>query len=171
MKKEFWRKSRQCADCIHHRSQGLRQESTDPVAVRKEACRFSGYSFWQELEECEICFYFESAGSDTRKQYKTKIDRWANKHLCSQCAFFGINGYDLCDKTIIRNPGEWHALHRCQGYFRSKEADKNCFCSSFLSLPQWATVESTPLRDGERIRKWEEFKKQNSRGGEIAEKE
>ena len=171
MKKDFWRKSRQCADCIHHRSQGLRQESTDPVAVWKEACRFSGYSFWPDLEECEICFDFESSGSDTRKQDKTGIDRWVNNHLCSQCAFYGMNGYDLCDKTIIRNPGEWNAQHRCHGYSRSKEADKNCFCSSFLSLPQWAAVESTPIRAGERIRKWEEFKEQNSGGGEVAEKD
>lgn len=79
-----------------------------------------------------------------------------------------MNGYDLCDKTIIRNPGVWHAQDRCHGFFRSKEADKNCFCSSFLSLPQWATVSSTPIRAGQRIRKWEEFKELNL-GGEVAE--
>ena len=171
MKKELWRKSSQCTDCIYHCPEGLRKESIDPTTVWKEACSFSGYSFWPELEECEICFDFERAGSNTRKQDKARIDRWVNNHLCSQCAFNGLNGYDLCDKTIIRNPGEWHAQHRCHGYFHSMEAEKNCFCSSFLSLPQWATVELSPIRAGERIRKWEEFKVQNSGGGEVAEKD
>lgn len=45
MKKEFWRKSRQCVDCIYHCPQGPRKESTDATAVRKEACRFKHVVF------------------------------------------------------------------------------------------------------------------------------
>ena len=171
MKKEFWRKSHQCSDCIYHSPQGLRQDSIDHATVWKEACRFNGYSFWPELKESEICFDYVSVRSNTEKKNMTRIDRWAHQHLCSQCAFYGMNGYDLCDKKIIRNPEEWHAQHRCHGYVHEKDADKSGFCSSYLSLTQWAVVETTPIQGMERGRIWEEFKEQNSGGGEVAEKD
>lgn len=161
MKREFWRKAPQCAKCVYHCSEGTRPDSLDPSTVWKEACRFCGYSFWPELEEAVICFDFKSEGRNTSKD-KVEKDKWAKKHLCSQCAFYGMNGFDLRDTKLIKNKDEWNAECRCRGYCPNKENDKGGFCSDYLSLDQWAEVEATPIYGGDRIRKWEMFRSINT---------
>lgn len=130
MKKEFWRKAPQCAKCQFHCPEGTRPDSIDPTTVWKEACRCSGYSFWPELEESEICFDFKTEGQNSSSKDKAEKEQWAMQH-------------------------------RCHGYTHDPAHDKGGFCSSFLTIAQWAEVESLPIYNGERKRKWAEFKEMN----------
>ena len=164
MKREFWRKAPQCKKCIYHIPEGKRPDSNDSGTVWKESCRFTGHSFWPELEEAEICFDFRSTGKDAEIADQAEKDKWAKGHLCAKCAFYGMNGFDLRDQTLIRWPEEWHAQHRCRGYVHCIDHDKEGFCSSFLSIDQWAIIEATPIYGGERRRKRDLFREINTSG-------
>ena len=75
MKKECYRKSPGCAGCVFHRPEGKREGTViDPDAVWKEACGYTGYSFYPELEPDEICFNRLSEGQWSRIQ-KTSDSR------------------------------------------------------------------------------------------------
>jgi hypothetical protein len=100
----------------------------DPTTIWKEACSHSGYSFWPQLEEAEICFNFKNKDIASRKKDKAETLEWVKKHPCTKCAFFGMNG----------------------------------FCSSFLTLDQWAELQSTPIYDSERMHKWDAFREKNT---------
>lgn len=163
MKKEFWRKAPQCPTCTHHCPEGKRLDSIDPKTIWKEACRFCGYSFWPELEDAEICFDFKSQGRDSLKSDKAAKDKWAREHPCLHCAFYETNGIEYYDHPERGKLEDWNAEHRCRGYVPIKEKDKNGFCSSYLSVNQWAEVESTPIYEGQRIRKWDEFRAINTK--------
>ncbi len=162
MKKEFWRKAPQCSSCVYHRPEGKRPHSVDPDTIWKESCFICGFSFWPELEEAEICFDYASQRKDSAMVDKAEKDRWAKKHICSRCAFYETNGFEYFDHPEIGKYEAWNADFRCRGYIHIIDNDHNCFCSSFLSLEQWAEVESTPIYEGQRIRKWEEFRRVNS---------
>ena len=161
MKREFWRKAPQCAKCIYHCPEGPRPDSIDPHTIWKEACRSYGYSFWQELVEAEICFDYKTDQIIHDVEDQKEKDSWAKIHLCSSCAFYEMNGYELCDKSIVGNQAEWDALHRCHGYIWNDEVEPEGNCLSYLSLEQWAIVEGTPIKEGERIRVWEKFRAEN----------
>ena len=171
MKKEFWRKAQQCAKCIHHCPEGSRPDSMDPTTVWEEACRCCGYSFWPELEEAEMCFDFKTEGQNSAEKDKAAKDQWARQHLCIHCAFYETNGFDVyvpLDKgSEADKMREWRNDRRCRGYVSVKEKDLNCFCSSFLSLSQWAEIQASPLCSEEKIRKWREFTALNTSGAAI----
>lgn len=168
MKKEFWRKAPQCEKCVYYCPKGNGRDVLDPKLVWREACRFSGYTFWPELEDAAICFDFKSEGQTSVVKDKAEKDKWVKQHLCNRCAFYGMNGFDLRDMTLIKTVEEWNEQHRCRGYVNRAENDKNGFCSSYLSLEQWAEVEATPIFGGKRIRKWEEFRVLNQRDLKIS---
>lgn len=132
----------------------------DPTTIWKEACSHSGYSLWPQLEEAEMCFNFKTKGLGSERKDKAEKLEWAKNHPCSKCAFYEMNGFDLRDMKLIKDEEDWYAQHRCPGYASVKEHDKDGFCSSFLTLSQWAEVEATPIYGGERMRKWEQFREQ-----------
>jgi len=157
MKKEFWRKAHQCAKCIYHCPEDTRSDSIDPTEVWKEACLRCGYSFWPELEEAEMRFDFKTEGQNSAAKDKAEKDQWARKHLCIRCAFYETNGLStyvpLDGKSETTKLAEWMQERRCHGYVNVKEKDLNCFCSSFLSLSQWAEVQACPPGSEEQSRK------------------
>ena len=168
MRKEYWRKAAQCAKCVYHAPAGTRPDSMDPEAVWKEACHCCGYSFWPELEEAEMCYDF-STGPGFEKVDKAEKEFWAKGHLCSQCAFYDMNGYSayipLDRGGEASKRAEWNLERRCRGYVNVKEKDCGSFCSSFLSLDQWAEVQSCPPCSEEKGHKWNEFIAKNIQKG------
>ena len=179
MKKEFWRKAPQCTKCIYHCPEGIRPDSIDPTTVWKEACHSCGYSFWPELEEAEICFDFKTEGQNSAAKDKAEKEQWAKQHLCINCAFYETNGLSayvplnwkdeddnapLGGRKEASKLLEWMQERRCRGYVHVKEKDLNCFCSSFLSLNQWAEVQACPPCSEEKGRKWREFTALNTAG-------
>lgn len=168
MKKEFWRKAPQCTKCIYHRPEGNRPDSIDPTTVWKEACHFCGYSFWPELGEAEICFDFKTEGQNSSTKDKTEKELWAKQHQCIYCAFYENNGLDVyvpIDKGgATAKLAEWRTERRCRGYVYVKDKDCNSFCSSFLTLSQWAEVQTCPPYSEEKSRKWREFTALNTTG-------
>ena len=162
MKKEYWRKAQQCAKCVHHCPEGPRPHLMDPTTIWKEACSHSGYSFRPQLEEAEICFNFKNKDIASRRKDKTEMAEWARKHPCRKCAFYDMNGFELRDKKLIKTEEDWYEQYRCPGYAHVKEHDKDGFCSSFLTLDQWAELQSTPIYDGERMQKWDAFRDDNT---------
>lgn len=138
----------------------------DSTTIWKEACSHSGYSFWPQLEEAEICFNFKNKDIASRRKDKAETLEWVKKHPCTKCAFFGMNGFDLWDKKLIKNEKDWeenwNEQYRCPGYAHVKEHDKDGFCSSFLTLDQWAELQSTPIYDSERMHKWDAFRDDNT---------
>lgn len=168
MKKEFWRKAPQCAKCQFHCPEGTRPDSIDPTTLWKEACRCSGYSFWPELEEAAICFDFKTEGRNSSSKDIAEKEQWARRHLCINCAFYETNGLSayvpLDGKSEESKLLEWMQERRCRGYVHVKEKDLNCFCSSFLSLNQWAEVQACPPCSEEKGKKWREFIALNTAG-------
>lgn len=182
MKKEFWRKAPQCAKCVYHCPEGTRPDSIDPTTVWKEACRCCGYSFWPELGEAEMCFDFKTEGANSAAKDKAEKEQWAKQHLCIHCAFYETNGLSayvplldvkqeedqvMSESTKAKILAEWNQERRCRGYVSVKEKDLNCFCSSFLSLSQWAEVQACPPCSEEKGRKWSEFTALNTSGAAI----
>ena len=183
MKKECYRKSPGCAGCVFHRPEGKREATIiDPDAVRKEACGYTGYSFFQELEPDEICFNRLSEGQWSRIQ-KTSDSRageeispraqlwvktiaenskeWCTEHICRTCAFFGLNGYDCLDKNQNKELS-WFTALRCRGYvFDPSMEARRGVCCDYLSIDQWAAIVRTPITDGRRIAAWDGFKREN----------
>ena len=173
MKKEFWRKAPQCKTCTYHCPEGKRPDSIDPESIWKEACHCCGYSFWPELEEAEICFDYKGKAGTAATDRADK-ERWAKKHLCIECAFYETNGLSAYIPLDRRDKGgeaaklaEWNAERRCRGYVHDESHDKSGFCSSFLSLSQWAEVQACPPCSEEKRRKWEEFRAQNTSNAEL----
>lgn len=168
MKKEFWRKTPQCTGCIYHCPEGTRPDSIAPSTVWKEACHCCGYSFWPELEEAEICFDFRTEGQDSAAKDKAEKEQWARQHLCIHCAFYETNGYDpyvpLDNKSEADKMREWMQERRCHGYVHVEDKDFNCFCSSYLSLNQWAEVQACPPFSEEKSQKWRDFTALNTAG-------
>lgn len=171
MKKEFWRKAPQCAKCVYHCPEGARPDSIDPTTVWKEACHCCGYSFWPELGEAEMCFDFKTEGQNSAAKDKAEKEQWARQHLCIHCAFYETNGFAVyvpLDKGgEAAKMAEWMQERRCRGYVSVKEKDLNCFCSSFLSLNQWAEVQACPPCSEEKGRKWREFTALNNTGESV----
>ena len=161
MKKEYWRKAQQCAKCVYHCQEGTRPDALDPTTVWKEACRCSGYSLCPELKEAEMCFDFKTEGQNSAARDKAEKERWARRHLCKRCAFYETNGFDVYVPLVkggeTEKMREWRDERRCRGYVSVIEKDLNCFCSSFLSLNQWAEVQACPPYSEEKGRKWREF--------------
>ena len=174
MKKEFWRKAPQCDTCRYHCLGGKREDSIDTTTEWNEACHRWGYSFWPELEQAAICFDAEAFDLNVALKNKTDKEIWVKTHLCSQCAFYERNGeayvdppfksqWDTEASLAKKKEEEWAMQHRCHGYANDPAHDKSGFCSSFLTIPQWAEVEALPIYNGERKRKWAEFKEMNLR--------
>lgn len=168
MKKEFWRKSPLCNKCIYHSPEGKRPDSINPESIWKEACHCCGYSFWPELEEAEICFDYKSIENNPAED-KAQRDKWAKQHQCIGCAFYETNGlsvYIPLDRGgETAKLAEWNAERRCRGYVYDKAHDKSAFCSSFLSINQWAEVQACPPLSEEKSRKWRELTAYNIREG------
>lgn len=168
MKREFWRKAPQCAKCLFHCPKGTRLDSIDPTIAWKEACHCSGYSFWLELKEAEICFDFKTKGDNASYKDNAKKELWAKQHLCINCAFYETNGLSayvpLDGNSEASKRQEWMNERRCRGYVHVKDKDLNCFCSSFLSLNQWAEVQACPPCSEEKRRKWDLFREINTSG-------
>ena len=183
MKKECYRKSPDCAGCVFHRPEGKRQGAViDPDAVWKEACGCTGYSFYPELEPDEICFdrlseeqwikiqkTSDSRGSEDLSPrallwVKTTAEnskKWARGHICTTCAFYGLNGYDILDK-VQKKKLSWFTTLRCRGYVFDPSREARCgVCCDYISLDQWATIVRTPITDGRRIAAWDGFKREN----------
>ena len=167
MKKEFWREAPQCLKCVYYSPVGTRPDSIDPTTGWKESCLCCGYSFWQELEDAEVCFDFKTKGRHPSKD-KDEKDRWAKQHRCIHCAFYETNGlsvYVPLDRGgETAKLAEWNAERRCRGYVPVNEKDCNVFCSSFLSLNQWAVVQACPPCSEEKSRIWKEFIALNTSG-------
>ena len=145
----------------------------DPTTIWKEACSHSGYNFWPQLEEAEICFNFKNKDIASRKKDKAETLEWVKKHPCTKCAFYERNGEAFVNpisksksdnEAILakKKEEEWLTQYRCPGYAHVKEHDKDGFCSSFLTLDQWAELQSTPIQDDERMHKWDAFREKNT---------
>ena len=85
MKKEFWRKAPQCSKCVYYSPEGTRPDPIDPTTEWKEACLCSGYFFWPEMEDAEICFDFRTKGRHPSKD-KDENDQWAMVQACPPCS-------------------------------------------------------------------------------------
>lgn len=168
MKKEYWRKSRQCQKCKYYRPEGTRPDSIDPTTVWKESCRCAGYSFQQGLKEAEICFDFESFEKESSSEDKEMKELFVRQHLCFFCAFYDNNGLSVYvpidenrrkseESKELSKKEEWRNERRCRGYVHEEGIDIDCFCSSYLSWEQWAEIQSYPPGSEEKIRKWQEL--------------
>ncbi len=163
MRKEFWRKAQQCDKCIYHCPEGMRPGSLEPDTHWKEACRFCGTAFWQKLEMAEICYDFATDLIDLEGKDKKEKDVWARRHLCSKCAFYGMNGFEIRDKNLYKEKEDWDDQLRCRGYVHIPDKEPDGLCASFLSMDQWSIVELAPV-GAERIRRWNAFRNENIKG-------
>lgn len=115
-----------------------------------------------------MCFDFKTEGQNSVAKDKAEKEGWARLHQCLRCAFYETNGYDayvpLDNKSEADKMREWIQERRCRGYVSVKEKDLNCFCSSFLSLSQWAEVQACTPRSEEKGRKWRELIALNASG-------
>ena len=73
----------------------------------------------------------------------------------------------MSESTKAKILAVWNQERRCRGYVSVKEKDLNCFCSSFLSLNQWAEVQACPPCSEEKGRKWREFTALNTPEADI----
>jgi hypothetical protein len=182
MKKECYRKSPECGGYIFHRPEGKRPEAQiDPDAIWKEACGDTGYSFVPELGPEEICFNHlddkqwdrvqKTSGAcpldktiSPRTQLWARIitansKDWVDRHVCRNCAFFALNGYDLCGMEMKQS---WFTTLRCRGYVSDPSRESKCgVCSDYISLKQWAEILRTPIDGGQRSAAWDRFKSGN----------
>jgi len=167
MKKEYYRKSRQCETCVFH---------CYDLEAHKESCKSAGYYLWDDLEPATICFDAlteeqwnmlqnipVSLGKRAEKWYKIHCSnnaKWTSSHKCRSCAFFGENGHNGCEHDDREDYETYPLTYRCRGYYQSVE-EKEGECHDYLTVEQWAIIQNTPKNTGERAALWEKFREQN----------
>lgn len=177
MKREWYRKCKECNECAFHHPEGPRQNSLDPNATWKESCECSGYSFWPELTPIGQCFDFltpeqwskiKTGDRINEELWKSSLysnnEKRRKKQPCCDCAFFLWNGHGAC-RTDLEFGKEckdsWMTRWKCPGYYFDAEKDPEYGCSSFLTVGQWASIIESSMQD--RLGLWEQCKAENIR--------
>ena len=82
-----------------------------------------------------------------------------DRHICRSCAFFALNGYDLCDRELKQS---WFTTLRCRGYVFDQSRESRCgvYCD-YITFKQWVEILRTPIDGGQRSETWNRFKDEN----------